>query len=254
MFTDARIAAALDAMLGGIEAPPVPLAQIRQKTAQSRPTPDFALRFYLPAVAGAVAAFLVFALPAVAPGFAQTVQAEIEALLHWKPPSPAPKSVASAMRSQTGSLAAAQARVSFKIVPPVSLPENVVSEKIVTTPTGLYSRITHSWAVGSPAVTFVYRRADGRTFMLMAHRFDPREGPPSKYLFEDMDRMQNGRELIVRRESFTWRNGDQSMSAVAGEGISASEIAGIRNAMDGIAVPGIWPPRDGTIEKQYRIP
>lgn len=254
MFTDARIAAALDTMLAGIEVPPIPLAQIRQKTAQSRPTPDLTSRFYLPAVAGAAAALLVFALPAVAPGFTQTVQAEIEAILHWKPPSPAPKSVASAMRSQTGSLAAAQARVSFKIVPPRGLPKNVVAENIVTTPTGVYSKITHSWSVGSPAVTFVYGRADGRTFMLMAHRFDPREGSPSEYIFEDMDRMENGREVIVRRESFTWRNGDQSMSAVASEGITASEIAGIRNAMDGIAVPGIWPPRDGTVENQYRIP
>ncbi len=254
MFIDARITAALDTMLGGIEAPPVPLAKIRRKTAQSRPIVGSASRFYPPAVAAAAAVLLVFALPAVAPGFTQTIQAEIAAILHWKPPPPPPKSVASALRSQTGSLAAAQARVSFKIVAPAGLPKNVVSEKIVMTPTGVYSKIKHLWSVGSPAVTFIYRRADGRTFMLMADRFDPREGPPSKYMFEDMDRMQNGREVIVRRERFTWRNGDQSMSAVAGEGISASEIAGVRIAMDGIAVPGTWPPRDGSIEKQHRIP
>ncbi|HEY6450916.1 MAG TPA: hypothetical protein VIX60_09590 [Candidatus Cybelea sp.] len=254
MFTDARIAAALDTMLAGIETPPVPLAQIRQKLARTQPTPRFGSRFYAAAVGAAAAALLMFALPSVAPGFTQTIEAEIEAIVRWKPPPPPPKSVESAMRSQTGTLAAAQSRVSFKIVPPTGLPRNVVSEKIVTTPTGVYSKTTHSWSVGSPAVTFIYRRADGRTFMLLADRFDPRQGPPSKYMFEGMDRIQNGRELIVRHENFTWRNGDQSMSAVAGEGISASEIAGVRHAMGGIAVPGTWPPRDGTVEKRYRIP
>lgn len=255
MFTDARIAAALDIMLGGIEPPAVPLAQIRQKSAQPQPALRPASRFDFAAAGAAVAAaLLVLWLPGVAPGFTQTIEAQIEAIVHWRPPPPPPKSVASAMRSQTGSLPAAQARVSFKIVPPAGLPRDVVSEKILTTRTGVYSKITRSWSVGSPAVTFVYRRADGRTFMLMADRFDSREGPPSKYMFEGTDRIRDGREVIVRRESFTWRNGDQSMNAVAGEGISASEIARVRDVMHGIAVPGTWPPRDGTIVKQYRIP
>ncbi len=252
MFTDARIAAALDIMLGGIEPPAVPLAQIRQKMAQSRPALRPASRFYVPAAV--TAALLVLSLRAVAPGFTQTIEAEIEAIVHWKPPPPPPKTVASAMHPQTGSLAAAQARVSFKIVPPAGLPRDVVSEKILTTPIGVYSKIARSWSVGSPAVAFVYRRADGRTFSLMANRFDSHEGPPSKYVFEDTDRLRDGREVTVRRESFTWRNGNQSINAVAGEGISASEIARIRDAMLGIAVPGTWPPRDGTIVKQYRIP
>lgn len=253
MLTDARLAAALDTILRDIEAPPVPLAAIRQRVARAQPRPRAALRFYLPACA-ATAALLVFALTAIAPGFTQTIEAQIEAILQWKPPPPPPFAVDSAMRSQNGTLAAAQSRVSFRIVPPAGLPKDVVSERIVTTPAGAYSKITHSWSVGSPAVTFTYRRADGRTFMLMADRFDPREGPPSRYVFEGMDRMHNGREVMVRRENFTWRNGDQSMSAVAGEGISASEITAVRDAMDGIAVPGTWPPRDGTIVKQYRIP
>lgn len=254
MFTDAGLAAALDSMLGSIEPPLVPLAQIRQKIARPQAASRSAWRFHSAAVGTAAATLLIFALPAVAPGITQTIEAGIEAIVHWKPPPRPPKSVESAMRSQTGTLAAAQSRVSFTIVPPAGLPKDVVFEKIATTPTGVYSKTTHSWSVGSPAVTFIYRRAGGRTFMLMAHRFDPREGPPSKYMFEGMDRIQNGREVIVRHENFTWRNRDQSMTAVAGQGITASEITDIRDAMGGIAVPGTWPPRDGVIEIRYRIP
>ncbi len=254
MYTDARIAAALDSMLGEIEVPPVPFARIRRKTAQSQATMRSPSRLYLPAMATAAAAILALGLPGIAPGLTQSIKGEIEAIVRWKPPPPAPTSIESAMRSQIGTLAAAQSRVSFKILPPAGLPRDVVSEKIATTPTAIYSKVTRSWSVGSPAVTFIYRRADGRSFQLRADRFDPREGPPSKYMFEEMDRVQAGREVIVRRDNFTWRNGDQSMNAVAGEGITASDIARIRDAMHGSAVPGTWPPRDGTIVKQYRIP
>jgi hypothetical protein len=251
MFTDARLAAALEAMLQSIEPPPVPLTRIRQRIAQRPGRPETRWRWSL--TASGAAAMLVLALPLVAPGFAQGLKAEVEAILHWSPPPPAPASVESAMRPKTGALAQAQARVDFEIVPPAGLPKDIVSEKIVTMPTGIYSKITHRWSVGSPNVWFVYRRADGRSFMLLADRVDPRQGPPSRYIFEDRGE-RNGHEVLVRHENFAWRNGDQVMSAVAGEGISASQIATIRSAMHGVTLDGVWPPQHATIEKQYRIP
>jgi hypothetical protein len=253
MFADARIGAVLQAMLDEIDAPPVPQQEIARRIARPQPARRSASRFYLPAAVAAALAVAI--LPAVAPGFIQSAQEQIEAILHWKTPPPAPGRVWSAMRSQSATLAAAQGRVSFTIVPPTGLPADVVSEKLDTSAPGIYSKITHSWSLGSPIVFFTYRRAGGRSFMLEAERFDPRAGPPSKYMFEDMDRKSNGREVVVRREHFTWRNGNQVMSATEDEGISAFEIAKIQAAMRGVTIPGVYtPPQAGTTVQQLRIP
>jgi hypothetical protein len=252
MFSEARISGAFEAMLSSIEIPPVPLRDIQHRVEQARlrERPNQRWFWYLPA--SAAAAIVVLALPKVGPGLTQTIEQQVEAILHWTPPPPAPKSVESAMRSQTGSLAAAQSRVSFTIVPPAGLPTDALLDRIVTTPTGIYSKITRRWSVGSPFVVFIYRRPGGRTFSLMAERFDPREGPPSKYVFEDRG-VRDGRIFVVRHDRFTWRNGEQVMSTTADEGISAVEIARIVAAMNGAAIPGVWPPQHGSIEKQFRI-
>jgi hypothetical protein len=255
MFTDARITAAFEKMVGEIDAPPFPMVEIWQRVAQPQASPRRATRFYYFAAATAVALTLALVLPSVAPGFSQTVEEQIEAILRWKPPPPAPKSVWSAMRPQAAALAQAQSRVAFRIVPPAGLPADVLSEDIQTAPSGVYSTQTHSWGVGNTNVTFGYRRADGRIFRLMAGRFGADDLPPSRYIFEDMDRKRGGHEWIVRRDVFTWRNGDQAMSAVAGDGITAAEIAAIRTAMHGIIIPGLWPgPPEGTTIRQIRIP
>lgn len=89
----------------------------------------------------------------------------------------------------------------------------------------------------------------------MATRYAARGEPPSKYMFEDMDRKAHGREVILRRDRFTWRNGDQVMTAIADEGIDATEIVAIRSAMRGTEIPGVYrpPQHDGTVT-QIRIP
>jgi hypothetical protein len=252
MFSEARISDAFKAMLSSIEIPPVPLRDIQHRVAQatSRERPRRRWFWYLPA--SAVTAIIVLALPKVAPGLTQTIEQQVEAILHWTPPPPAPASIESAMRSQTGTLAAAQSRVSFPIVPPAGVPADAVLDAIVTAPTGVYSKATHRWSVGSPSVWFIYRRAGSRTFALMAQRFDPREGPPSKYWFEDRG-VRDGHIFVVRHDKFTWQNGEQVMSATADEGISAAEIARIAAAMNGTTIPGIWPPQHGSIEKQFRV-
>ncbi len=252
MFSEARISGAFEAMLSSIEIPPVPLRDIQHRVAQAtlRERPHRRWFWYLPA--SAVAAIVVLALPKVAPGLTQTLEQQVEEILHLTPPPPAPASIESAMRSQTGSLAAAQSRVSFTIVPPAGVPADAVLDTIVTAPTGIYSKGTHRWSVGSPSVWFIYRRAGSRTFSLMAQRFDPREGTPSKYFFEYRG-VRDGHTFVVRHDKFTWRNGEQVMSATADEGISAAEIARIVAAMNGAAIPGVWPPQHATIEEQFRV-
>ena len=249
MYAEVRIATALQTMVRSIETPPVPFDEIRKRIQRAKPR--HRLRRYLPAAAAAVV-LLVIALPRVAPGVTQTIEQQVEAIMRWTPPPvPPPASDESAMRSQTGTLTSAQSRVSFTIVPPAGLPKDVVSEKIATIPTAVYSYITHSWRVGSPAVWFVYRRTGGRTMALLADGFDAREGPPSNHIFEDLGE-RNGHEILVKYDKFTWRNGNQVMSAIADKDVSAAEIARIRAAMHGVAATGFR--EHATIVKQYRGP
>jgi hypothetical protein len=252
MLDDARLGAAFTSLLAQTSTPPTPLARIREKMALSQ-LAHRSPRWHL-AVATAAVAAIALALPRVAPAFTDAVESQIQQILHWQPPPAAPPRVWSAMRPRTMTLAQAQSRVDFRIVAPAGLPHDVVSETIAASPSGLYSKVTHSWSVGPPAIMFTYRRSGGRSFMLTATRYSARGGAPSKYVFEDMDRNENGREVILRRDVFTWRNGDQSMSVVADEGITGAEAVTIRSAMHGVATSGVWPhPERGSIE-QYRLP
>jgi hypothetical protein len=255
MFTEARIAAGLDVMLRQIDVPPPPVTQIRERAARKPFVSRQRGHILWPAAAVAVALILVLVAPGVAPGFVQSVEAQIEALLRWKPPPPAPKSVWSAMRPIPVTLGQAQARVPFRIVAPTGLPRDVLAQKIYAGSPGVFSETTHSWSLGAPYVNFVYHRAGGRSFSLMAARYAAGGEPPSKYMFEDMDRKAHGREVILRRDKFTWRNGDQVMTAIANEGIDATEIVSIRSAMRGAEIPEVYrpPQHDGTVT-QIRIP
>jgi hypothetical protein len=141
------------------------------------------------------------------------------------------------MRSQIGSLATAQSRVHFTIVPPAGLPNDVTSATISTTPTAVYSKATRSWHVGPPDIQFSYHRSGGRFFFLIANRFDPQSCPPAKYTFDADGRSADGHRIVVKRRHFVWRNGDQVMDANEDEDIRASEIETIRTAMHGVALP-----------------
>lgn len=259
MFADARIRAALHAMIRGIDAPPVPLPHIQRKLSQPQPSLRYTSRYLRLTIATvAVMAVLVVALPSISPALVQSIEARYRAALQAMggiAPPPAPESLVSALSPQNATLATAQSRVRFTIVPPAGLPNDIASEKIQTTPTGVYSKITRSWRVGSPVVSFFYRRAGGRSFMLIADRFDPQSQLPSKYMFEAKDPAPDGRPVLVKHEMFAWRNGNQIMTVVEGRGISGSEIKAIRAAMHGVVLAqrGLHVPASGTSLKFLRI-
>lgn len=259
MFTDAQISAALETMIHGIDPPPVPLPDIRRKMSQSQPVLRYASRSVRLAIAtAAVIAIIVVTFPSNSAALVQNVEARYRAALQAMggiAPPPAPESLVSALSQQSATRAAARSRVPFTVIPPAGLPNDIVSAKIQTVPTGVYSRATHSWRVGRPAVTFIYRRTGGRSFDLIADRFDPQSESPSKYIFEAKEPGPDGRPVLVKHEHFAWRNGSQIMTAVEGGGISASEIAAIRIAMHGVALPRREPraPESGTSLKLYLI-
>jgi hypothetical protein len=251
MYSDARIAAGLRGMVRDIEVPPVSFATIQDR--MERPVREPATRtgFY---VTGAAAATIALAaLPIVAPAFVRGLEARIVAtVLRWSPPPPPPASVVAALRSQTGSIAKAQSIVTFTIVAPSGLPKDVTSETIATMPGADYFSSRQAWSVGNTDVWFTYRRRRGAAFRLMAGAFDPREGAPSKYIVEEKDE-SNGRHVFIVRNRFAWRNGDQVMTAITGDGIGASEIIAIRSAMRGTPITEVWPPRHRSV-KMYLAP
>jgi hypothetical protein len=110
------------------------------------------------------------------------------------------------------------------------------------------------WQLGSRVVFFTYRRSGNRSFQLLADRFDPRTGPPSRYQYEDTGRLRDGMPVLVRHGQFTWRNGDQVMTAIDGAGITADQIRAIQNAMRGVPVAVAQTRSEqnsGTIDKLY---
>lgn len=240
MLPDTRIKANVEAIVRSVEAPSVPWPdiqrRIQQPQANERRAPIYA-RFAMAAAVVVIAIFL--ASPSRSLALIQNIEARYRAALQalggYAPP-PAPASFVSSLSPEGATLTTAQSRVSFTIVSPAGLPKGIISKKIETTPKGIYSRETRSWRVGSQIVTFAYRRAGGRVFVLIADRFDPRTGLPAKYLFEARNPAPDGRPVIVRRENFAWRNGSQIMSVAEGDGISASEIRAIRVAMHGTAL------------------
>lgn len=251
MYADSRISAALATLLDEIEAPPVPLAEIYRKIAQSEPAARNGPRHLRLALAiGVVASvFAILTSLGLIQAIAQNIEDRYRAALQAKggyAPPPVPDALWRSVLKQSWSLpnvslAKAQSIVPFTITPPAGLPGGIVSKRIRTTPTLVYSPATQTWRVGSRIVWFIYRRTDGRTFQLVADQFDPTSAPPGKYMFEAKDPTPDGRPVLVKHLFFVWRDGNQVMSATADMGISAPEIMAIRAAMRGIAVPGRWP-------------
>ncbi|HVA28343.1 MAG TPA: hypothetical protein VNF68_09195 [Candidatus Baltobacteraceae bacterium] len=239
MSNDFRIGATIETMVRAIAIPDIRMDEIHRRISQPRiprRRPTFA-RFALSAATAAIV--FAIALPAIAPAFVQTLEARYRAALQAlggnAPPS-VPKALVSQLAPRSADLASAQARVAFTIVAPTGLPGNVASSAIQTLPTGAYSKSAHAWQIGSDNVIFVYRRPGGRTFTLVASRYAA-GALPSKYMFEAKAPAADGRPVLVRHERFAWRNGDQIMTAIEGNGASTAEIAAIRTAMHGIAVP-----------------
>jgi hypothetical protein len=173
-------------------------------------------------------------------------------VIGWTPPPPPPASLPSVRPVQAANLAQAQAKADFPIVAPAGLPADVISSTISVTPAQVYSKVTHSWHTGSPFVTFAYKRNGGRSFALRAERYDPQTGPPPKYMYSSDD-APGGKIALAKHANFTWRNGDQVMSASEDDGITAAEILAIQQAMQGVTVPERQTGLNdsGTIVKRY---
>lgn len=205
--------------------------------------------------AAACLAVMFVAFPASSLGLVRIVVSsyqDVIKVIGWTPPTGAPKS--SVPPAAQADIPAAQAHLNFTLVPPSGLPADAVATKIWTAPVQIYTKATHVWKTGPAFALFTYRRSGGRSFSILVDRFDARTGTPSKYMFESQD-LPGGRTALTRHEKFIWRNGDQVTSIIAGDGISAGEIAVIRQSMNGVPIPGVFPSRhDGTTIRRYLAP
>jgi hypothetical protein len=256
MFADAKIKHAVETIVAGVDVPPIQWRSISARIAQPRPVERRPSRMLQAALAAAACLAVMFvAFPASSLGLVRIVVSsyqDVIKVIGWTPPASNTKS--SVRGIAQADAAAAQAYLDFTLVPPSGLPTDVVATKIWTIPTQIYTKATHVWETGPAFALFIYRRSAGHSFSILADRFDPRTGTPSKYMFLSQD-LPGGRTALTRYEKFTWRNGDQVTSIIADDGISAGEIAAIRQSMNGVPIEGVFPSRhDGTIVKQYSAP
>jgi hypothetical protein len=260
MYTEARISTACKAMLDSIHSPRVPTQSIRNRMASlqiatRRRHPSRGMRLAL--AAAILVAVVAVATPIVSPGLVQSFERRLASMLGgWQPPPATPRSVLNALKAQRTSLVAAQTRVPFTIEPASGLPSDVTSRTLWIAPTGVYDKTTRQWSVGMPALTFVYHRTRGRTFSIVADSYDPRTGPPGKYMYEDTGFVRNGLPVLIRHRKFAWRNGNQVMTAISGDGIRSTEIESIVSAMKGTLIPPAQSPHAenaGTIVRMYGL-
>lgn len=238
MYTDAQISSTLDAMIVGIDAPPVPIARILRKMSAPPAALPKRARYLRPALAAA--AVVVGGALASSPGFVAALEDKYDVALRaigLEAPPAVPQSIKSSIHSQVTTLAGAQSKVSFTITAPSGLPSDVTASKILTVPSGIYEDKTKTWHVGAPVITFEYHRAGGRSFFLIAEQSDPATKLASNAIYEPKD-LPGGKVALIKHAHFAWRNGDQVMSASEDVGITSAEIAAIREAMHGVALPG----------------
>lgn len=255
MLAESRIAPVLESMLSVIGSPPSPTRAILDRAATALPAEPRRIRPY--ARFGLVAAATIAVVFAI---FPKTSVALIERIvvdsyaaayrvIGWTPPPNPPKGLDKAGGSEQVSLAAVRTRVPFRVVPPADLPSDAVLAGIHTMPVLSYDEAKHVWSKDSPALTFEYRRADGRTFQLVAEKDDPRTGTPPRSIFEAED-LPGGKIALTKRAHYAWTNGDQ-MTSVTADGITVGEIKAICATMNGQPVHHNAPE---TVTKRYSLP
>lgn len=240
MLDDAQLKNGLTAMLGTIDVPPASIAGIRRHMLLQQNARTGSRRLSFPAIAAAAAAIALIATPLLSPAVMQSIEARTRAALQAlggiAPPAP-PRALLSTLKPEPATLAYAQKRVSFTIVPPTGLPHDITSASIHIVPTGTYIPAAKSWKTGPEEVQFAYHRSGGREFVLTADPYDPKGEKPPEYIFDaDAGIGPDGKPLLIRHRNFAWRNGDQQMMATEGPELSAAEIRNIETAMHGIPV------------------
>lgn len=244
MILEQSLRDGLSAVLDGLAVPDAPISSIRARIGAPSSVPVAFTPFRALAIAASVALIATVATPLVTPGFTASLEQRVAQILHWSPPAvPLPASLRPVLQGHAIGLSAAQHAVDFSIVPPDGLPSGSALAWIRLASTGEYSAKTHHWSTGSKYVEFGYRSADGGTFTLTASSTSMLTQAPSRYMLEERGTDKNGNPILLRRERFVWRNGDQIMTAIVGDYLSVNEIMAVRDAMHGEPVATVWPPK-----------
>jgi hypothetical protein len=243
MFNEAHMLAAVRGALTNAAVPPIDLVEIRRRISMRREHP--AARRLLTRIAAAAAVVVVAGLLLVvrSPALMQNLEERYHAALIAAGigviPMPIPDVMREAIHQTQVSLSEAQGRANFAVVAPQGLPRDIARRRILVAPLAVWTKQKNAWNFDGIQVSFVYARADGRTFDLIADRYSPLNGPVHRYIY-DADTFEglspNGKPIIKRYETFVWRNGDQELRVVADRMISTREVERIREAMHGVAL------------------
>lgn len=243
MLPEYELREGVHAVIDAIDVPPAPIGAILERGVAVRNPRPFARGLAI-GIAACLALAIIVA-PSISWSYAQSIASRVAAILHWTPPPSAPRALLSTMHVHDVSFARARAMVAFHLVAPVGLPRDARLSSILVIPTAHYSAKTKTWNRSANAVVFNYARRSGRTLHLMASAYSPMHAA-SKYMFVQVGAKPDGMPILRRFEQFAWRNGDQAITTMD-DGISAGEIARIRDAMRGTALALRWPRthRDG---------
>ena len=243
MFDDARVHTEIRSSLMNTEIPPIDVAGIRRRMSARTEWTSTRLPRTRIAVASAAAVVAGLLLTTASPALMQSIGERYVAALHAagigpRIPQPLPQAIRSSTTPVELSLAAAQERAHFALVPPAGLPGDIASRKILAAPLAVWSKRANAWSIDGEQITFAYTRRDGRAFDIIATRFSEQSLPAPRYITNADDVPPDGKpNPKLRRENFIWRNGDQTMRVVTSAAISVREIDRIRASMHGISLP-----------------
>lgn len=181
-------------------------------------------------------AFLTARSPALVQNVQQRYREALVAMGIRPMPSP-PRALLGEIKPEMVTLAQAQKRANFHVVAPAGLPSDVVARKIMISPLAVANE-RGDWHFTGSQITFEYRRASGATIVLVADRYSPLDVPYPRYIYRQDGVTASGMPIVRDRyEDFVWRNGDQVLRAQTSDGLTVREIAAIRSAMRGVALP-----------------
>lgn len=250
MVDDAIVTAHVRAFIGRVDVPSPNVTQIKARVLASTAEPKRWTVRFAPFVAAAACLVAFVTFPRASFGFVESVEAQLARMLQRSLPPPPPAALRTE-NTHSVSIAEAQKSVNFTIVVPSGLPSDAVATETKLLPTLRYRRSTGTWSHGPAQVSFNYRRGNGATLSLVASKYDTAQ-VPAKYMFEDVG--TRAKPQILRHLRFAWRNGDQEMTGIVGEGESANDLMAVRAAMHGIVIPTQWPLKPNSSSDQIRIP
>jgi hypothetical protein len=240
MSFDADVRDAAQTMMDSIAVPIAPFEAIHGRVVLRRNATG--AKTARPRRLAIAAAILLVAVPVTAysiVSYESRERAALQAHGGWAPPRPA-ADFTSKLEPRVVTLSQVRSEADFRLTPPAGLPRGASLTHIEMERVGLYDGAARAWRIGPEQAIFRYRFAGGRTFEITLRRY-AENTLPDRYVFEDRGPDAHGNPVLVRYETFSWRNGDQMTVATESSAFDKAEILAMARAMGGSMLALPWP-------------